>query len=301
MALGPEHWRLLRAEISGCIEDRFVVLRADATMQLPVAIGDYTDFYASIHHATNVGRRFRPDNPLLANYKHLPIAYHGRASSIVVSGQPVRRPWGQTPEWGPTRKLDFELELGVFIGPGNALGEPIPITQAVDHMFGFVVLNDWSARDIQAWEYQPLGPFLGKSFATTISPWVIPFEALKGYRTSPFQRPPEDPVPLPYLQSANDWNMDLPLEVQVNGEIVCVSNPKYLYWTFAQMIAHHTSNGCNLRPGDLIASGTISGPGELEAGCLLEQDRAFLRDGDEVVMRIPGIPFSECRGTVISR
>jgi fumarylacetoacetase len=155
-------------------------------------------------------------------------------------------------------------------------------------MFGFVVLNDWSARDIQAWEYQPLGPFLGKSFATTISPWVIPFEALKGYRTSPFQRPPEDPVPLPYLQSANDWNMDLPLEVQVNGEIVCVSNPKYLYWTFAQMIAHHTSNGCNLRPGDLIASGTISGPGELEAGCLLEQDRAFLRDGDEVVMRIPG-------------
>lgn len=292
---------------------------SDADLLMPCTIGDYTDFYASIHHALNVGSMFRPDNPLLPNYKYVPIAYHGRSSSIIVSGTPVRRPAGQVmeepsgePKFMPAGLLDYELEVGFFVGPGNPLGQPVPIMQAETNIFGLCLVNDWSARDIQRWEYQPLGPFLAKNFATTVSPWVITLEALAPYRIPASQRPPGDPPPLPYLslpEDAQRGGIDLTLEVWLqSGRMrqegispVCLSRGNFtdMYWTPAQLIAHHTSNGCNLRPGDLIASGTVSGAHEDSRGCLLEltargrkpillpgsETRMFLLDGDEVILR----------------
>lgn len=304
---------------------------AGAEMLLPVNIGDYTDFYASVHHATNVGSMFRPDNPLLPNYKWVPIGYHGRSSSIVVSGTPVRRPRGQTkddsapaPAFGPSKRLDYEMELGMFIGPGNDLGDPIPVGSALDHVFGFCLVNDWSARDVQTWEYQPLGPFLAKSFATSISPWIVTVDALEPFRTRAFERAPGDPQPLPYLQDDTgfDINVEVWLRTKQMTEAVRLSRGNFrdMYWTVAQLVAHHTSNGCNLRPGDLLASGTISGPAKDARGCLLEltwrgtepihlpsgEVRRFLEDGDEVILSAycereghPRIGFGECRGVVI--
>jgi fumarylacetoacetase len=336
---------LLRAE-GGFVTARpqaadLLVRREDAEMLLPAAVGDYTDFYASLHHATNVGRMLRPDNPLLPNYKWVPIGYHGRASSIVVSGTPVRRPSGQTepgrgdraPRYGRSRNLDYELEVGAFLGPGNDLGQPIPIGQAEEHLVGLVLVNDWSARDVQKWEYQPLGPFLAKSFATTVSPWIVTLEALAPFRVPPPPRQDGDPAPLPYLDHEDDrthGGFDVHLEVGLltkamreRGEgpfVVSRSNLRDLYWTLAQMVAHHASNGCNLRPGDLIASGTVSGPQPAERGCLLErtwrgsepltlpgdETRLFLEDGDEVVFHghcrregFVSIGFGECRGVVV--
>lgn len=302
-------------------------------------IGDYTDFYASIHHATNVGKLFRPDNPLLPNYKWVPIGYHGRASSIVISGTDVRRPCGQTkapdaaaPVFGASRSLDYELEVGFFIGQGNDLGETIPLEEAEKHIFGLCLVNDWSARDIQAWEYQPLGPFLGKSFATTISPWVVTLDALEPYRVPAAVRPEGDPKPLPYLWSEQNQargGFDIHLEVWLataqmraaGQDPVRVSrgNLKDLYWTLAQMVTHHASNGCNLRPGDLMATGTVSGATPESVGSLLErtkrgteplalpngESRKFLEDGDEVILKgwceregYPRIGFGECRGVI---
>jgi fumarylacetoacetase len=328
MALTPLHWHALRERLKELVAssdaEPYLVPRQDVEMLLPVAIGDYTDFYASIFHATNVGKRFRPDNPLLPNYKHIPIGYHGRASSIVVSGTPIRRPNGQTQvsTFGPTRALDYELEVGFFIGGGNALGEPIPIEAAEEHVFGVCLVNDWSARDIQAWEYQPLGPFLGKSFATTISPWVVPMEALAAYRAPLYARPPSDPAPLEYLDSAENRSrgaIDITLEVEITTTQMRASgvppfrlsrgNFKELYWSIAQMVAHHTSNGCNLRPGDLLASGTVSGPEPDSHGCLLEMGavtlptgeiRKFLEDGDEITLRgsCGPIDLGECTGRI---
>ncbi len=283
-------------------------------MLVPAAIGDYTDFYASIHHAFNVGKMFRPDHPLLPNYRHVPIAYHGRASSIVVSGTPIRRPCGQLGEgrFGPTQQLDYELELGAFIGPGNAFGEAIPIANAGQHLAGVCLLNDWSARDIQRWEYQPLGPFLSKSFATSISPWVITAEALEPFRVA---EPAHDTPLLPYLQPPRPAAFDISLEVWL--ERASAPEPsritrsffKEMYWTFDQMIAHHTSNGCPLRPGDLLGSGTVSGPDLENRGCLLElQERyhGFLEDGDTVLFRAQcqrenykRIGFGECTGRIL--
>jgi fumarylacetoacetase len=302
-----------------------------ARVILPCKIGDYTDFYASLHHAANVGRLFRPDHPLLPNYKWLPVGYHGRSSSIVLSGAPIRRPSGQTavnpagpPTFGPSRRLDYELELGAFLGPGNPMGEPIPIAQAADHIIGICLLNDWSARDIQAWEYQPLGPFLSKDFATSISPWVVTLEALEPFRCAPDRRPESDPQPLPYLQGGDDA-FAITLEVWLRSarmsEPVRLSRGDFrtMYWTLAQMVAHHTSNGCPIRPGDLIGSGTVSGPEKENRGCLLEitsrgagpvelptgEVRQFLEDGDEVTLRgwceAPGfrrIGLGECRGQI---
>ena len=301
-------------------------------MLLPMSIGDYSDFYASVHHATNVGSMFRPDNPLLPNYKWVPIGYHGRASSIVVSGTPVRRPHGQTkdesspaPAFGPSKRLDYEMELGMLIGAGNDLGEPIAVENALEHVFGFCLVNDWSARDIQTWEYQPLGPFLAKSFATSISPWVVTLDALEPFRTKAFERAPGDPDPLPYLRDdvGFDVNVEVWLRTKKMTDPVRLSRGNFrdMYWTVAQLVAHHTSNGCNLRPGDLLASGTISGPDKDARGCLLEltwrgtepiqlpsgETRRFLEDGDEVILRayceregVARIGFGECRGTIIS-
>jgi fumarylacetoacetase len=313
--------------------DIYVFPMAEAELLLPCQIGDYTDFYASIHHATNVGSMFRPDNPLLPNYKWLPVGYHGRASSIVPSGTPVRRPAGQTvehpagpPVFAPSRRLDYELELGAFLGPGNRQGEPIPAAEAGDHLFGVCLLNDWSARDIQTWEYQPLGPFLSKSFATSISPWVVTMEALEPFRRAPEPRSESDPKPLPHLQTTPDAALAITLEVWLRSarmaEPMRVSRSNFaaMYWTLEQMVAHHASNGCPLRPGDLIGSGTVSGPDKENRGCLLEMTwrgteplelptgevRRFLEDGDEVILRgwcdAPGfrrIGLGECRGTVI--
>jgi fumarylacetoacetase len=313
---------------------------AEAELRLPLAVGDYTDFYASVHHATNVGSMFRPDNPLLPNYKWVPIGYHGRASSLVPSGTPVQRPAGQlkdpkseAPSFGPSRSLDYEMELGFVVGSGNALGSPVPIGQAESHLFGLCLVNDWSARDIQSWEYQPLGPFLAKSFATTISPWVVTMEALEPFRVPAFRRPPGDPEPLPYLDSAagrSRGGLDLTVEVYLTTERMrAAGNPPHklsrasardLYWTLAQMLTHHTSNGCSLRPGDLFATGTVSGPAKDSRGCLLEltwrgsepltlpsgETRKFLEDGDEVILQgyceregAARIGFGECRGVVI--
>lgn len=310
-------------------------------MQLPAVIGDYTDFYASVFHATNVGSMFRPDNPLLANYKYIPVGYHGRASSVVLSGTGVRRPMGQIqngndlpPVFGPCRQFDYECEVGAFVGGSNALGEPVPIARANERLFGLCLLNDWSARDIQRWEYQPLGPFLAKSFATTISPWVVTAEALAPFRVPAFARPAGDPPPLPHLNDAADQasgGFSIRLEVYLstaqmrpqNLEPICLSGGTFadMYWTFAQMIAHHASNGCNLRPGDLLGSGTVSGAGKTERGSLLEitwrgteplqlpsgETRTFLQDGDEVILRgechregFRRIGFGECRGIVSS-
>jgi fumarylacetoacetase len=310
-------------------------------MVLPVEIGDYSDFYASIHHATNVGALFRPDNPLLPNYKWVPIGYHGRASSIVVSGSGIRRPWGQLkqpsdeqPHYAPSRRMDYEAEIGALIGVGNEMGEAIPIGQAGEHIFGLCLVNDWSARDIQSWEYQPLGPFLSKSFATSISPWIVTAEALIPFRVPASARPAGDPQPLPYLMDRNDqqWGgFDLTVEVYMRTASmreagcpphrVSCGNLCDMYWTFAQMLAHHACNGCGLRPGDLLASGTVSGPDPVARGCLLEitrggaepillpsgELRTFLEDGDEVHMRAycersgaVRIGFGECSGTLVA-
>ena len=314
---------------------------AGATLVKPVHIPNYTDFYASIDHAFRVGQLFRPDQPLLPNYKHLPIGYHGRASSIIPSEMPVIRPTGQSrpaptgtePEFGPTKSLDYELELGLYIGQPNFLGTPIPIVDADRHLFGVSLLNDWSARDIQSWEYQPLGPFLSKNFATTISPWVTPMAALEPFRVAASPHPHDDPKPLPYLHSAADQErgaLDIRLDVYLATETMRAnklapfqlsqSNPRDLYWTPAQLIAHHTSNGCNLQTGDLLATGTISSPPESSGGCLLEltrngakpimlptgELRTFLADGDEIILRgfceAPGYPrigLGECRGIIL--
>jgi len=310
---------------SGDAEPHLIPM-AGATMLLPVRIGDYTDFYASIHHATNVGSMFRPDNPLLPNYKWIPIGYHGRSSSIVVSGTAVKRPHGQTrddqnapPVFGPSKRLDYEMELGIFIGAGNELGEPVATKNALEHVFGFCLVNDWSARDIQTWEYQPLGPFLAKNFATSISPWIVTLDALEPYRVDANR---EDPV-LDYLANsvAFDITVEVWLKTRTMSEPVRLSRGNFrdMYWTVAQLVAHHTSNGCNLQPGDLLASGTISGPAKESRGCLLEltwrgteplelpsgETRKFLEDGDEVILRgycerdgLPRIGFGECRGVV---
>jgi fumarylacetoacetase len=313
--------------------ERFLTPLADVDLLLPCNIPDYTDFYASIHHATNVGLLFRPDNPLLPNYKWVPIAYHGRASSVIVSEAPVQRPQGQIvpnpgspPVYAPCRQLDYELELGAFLGPGNALGEPIPIVQSEEHIVGVCLLNDWSARDIQTWESQPLGPFLSKNFATSISPWVVTLEALEPFRCPAPPRPAGDPMPLPHLATTSDTAFRVTLEVWLRSarmqEPMRVSQSDFsmMYWTLAQMVAHHTSNGCPLRPGDLIGSGTVSGPEKHNRGCLLEmtrrgaepltlptgEERRFLEDGDEVILRgwceAPGfrrIGLGECRGVVL--
>jgi fumarylacetoacetase len=312
--------------------------RADCRLHLPARIGDYTDFFAGIHHATNAGRLLRPDNPLYPNYKHMPIGYHGRASTVVASGAPIQRPSGQRkrgsetePTFGPSRYLDYELELGVFIGPGNPRGVPIPVAEAEEHIAGFCLLNDWSARDIQAWEFQPLGPFLAKSFATTISPFVVTPEALAPFRIPQPPRPEGDPRLLDYLRSTGrDEAFDITLEVLIHTagmraegkprQRLGLSNARHLYWTVDQMIAHHACGGCNLEPGDLIGTGTISAPTADGLGSLLElseggrkpvmlasgEIRRFLEDGDEVIMRascaregFASIGFSDCRGTIV--
>ena len=321
--------------------DRILIPQRSAVMHLPAEVGDYTDFYASIDHATNVGSMFRPDNPLLPNYKYVPIGYHGRASSIVSSGTFVRRPEGQTredpagpPLFGPSKRLDYELEVGVFIGRGNPLGHPIAIDDAEDRIFGLCLVNDWSARDIQTWEYQPLGPFLAKNFATSVSPWVVTLDALEPFRIPAYQRAAGDPAPLDYLASKENQargGFDITLEVLIqtakmtrHGHApvrVSIGNFKSMYWTLAQLVTHHASNGCNLRPGDLLASGTVSGPTPDSRGCLLErtwrgkeplelpsgEKRAFLEDGDEIIMRArgrrdgyPTIGLGEVRGRIVA-
>jgi fumarylacetoacetase len=317
---------------------------ADCTMHLPARIGDYTDFYAGIHHATNVGRLFRPDAPLLPNYKHIPIGYHGRASSVRPSGIAIHRPAGQTrppsgdpdaaPGFGPCRNLDYELELGIWVGSGNAPGHPLPIAEASRHIAGFCLLNDWSARDMQAWEYQPLGPFLAKSFATTISPWIVTGAAMAPFRIPQPPRPAGDPAPLPYLSDPDDQAagaLSLTLEVSLltarqaaeGGDPAPLSTvtADALYWTVAQLLTHHASNGCDLRPGDLLGTGTISGVAEASWGSLLEltrqgasplrlangETRRFLEDGDEILFRATAhrdgaisIGFGECRAKVLA-
>jgi fumarylacetoacetase len=313
---------------------------SEVTLLKPVDPPNFTDFYASIDHATNVGRIFRPDQPLLPNYKFIPIGYHGRASSMVVSGTPVRRPRGQTkpaagalPAFGPSRSLDYEVEIGLYMGAGNPLGEPIDIACAGEHIFGISLVNDWSARDLQQWEYQPLGPFLAKSFATTVSPWVVPMAALKPFRVPAALRAAGDPDPLDYLWNPEDQHtgaIDLTVEALLltpamrtagaEPHRLSRANLRDLYWTPAQLITHHTSNGCNLLPGDLLATGTVSGPQESAAGCLLElthgggkpvqlpngEKRTALEDGDEVILRgycrkegHPRITLGECRGVVL--
>ena len=350
MAMGPAAWQalrhalfdLLRQGAAASTQDAVracLVPQAQVRYAVPAQIGDYTDFYTSVHHATNIGKQFRPENPLLPNYKWVPIGYHGRASSIGVSGQAFVRPKGQikapdadAPVLAPSKRLDIELELGVFIGQGNAQGDPVEISQAEDHVFGLCLLNDWSARDIQAWEYQPLGPFLSKNFASTISPWIVTLEALAPYRV-PFTRVPGDPQPLPYLDSPAQragGALDIQLQVGMLTERmrqaglsdaqICRTSYRHAYWTVAQMVAHHTVNGCNLQPGDLFGSGTLSGPTLDQAGALIEltqggknpitlpggEQRTFLEDGDAVVIRgwceKPGaarIGFGECRGTLL--
>ena len=313
----------------------------EAEMFVPAEIGDYTDFYASIYHATNVGKIFRPDNPLFPNYKHVPIGYHGRASSIVISGTGVNRPKGQTlesgsttPTFAPTQMLDYEAEVGFYVGRGTELGETISLNEAEEHLFGICLVNDWSARDIQSWEYQPLWPFLAKNFATTVSPWVVTWEALEPYRAPAFFRRPNDPQPLPYLASDKDRNeggLDLNIEVYIRSMLMregrlrpfrlSAASLADMYWTPAQMLTHHASNGCNLRPGDLFASGTVSGPDPGSQGCLLEltrrgadpialptgEERRFLHDGDEIIMRAyfqregaARIGLGECAGLIVA-
>jgi fumarylacetoacetase len=346
-AAGASTWRRLRKQISKALSaggfkksyTRHVVPMKRAELFVPMAIGDYTDFYSGIHHATTIGKLLRPDNPLLPNYKWIPIAYHGRASSVVVSGTPVVRPSGQiklpdseAPVFGPTRRLDYEVELGFVVGPGNRLGVPIAINEAKNHLFGVVLLNDWSARDVQAWEYQPLGPFLAKSFATTISPWIVTFEALKPFRRAAFERAPGDPQPLRYLLDLEDQGsggLDIGLEMYLSTEgmrkakappqRLSQGNARDAYWTAAQMLAHHSSNGCNLQPGDLFGSGTLSGAAPESAGSLMEltqggkaplrlpsgEPRVFLEDGDEVTLRgrcekqgAMSLGFGKCTGLV---
>jgi fumarylacetoacetase len=348
MALGINAWSALRLALSRALREgateqatwqACLVPHAQAEFDVPARIGDYTDFYTSVYHATHIGQQFRPDNPLLPNYKWVPIGYHGRASSIGVSGQQFRRPVGQTlapgatePSFGPCKRLDIELELGIFVGSGNALGDAVDITEAEDHVFGICLLNDWSARDIQGWEYQPLGPFLAKNFATTLSPWVVTLEALAPYRVA-FTRPEGDPQPMAYLDSANNRSggaFDIQLQVGLQtpqmraaGQAdasICRTSYRHAYWTVAQMLTHHTVNGCNLQPGDLLGSGTLSGPTLDQAGALIElttggknpitlphgEQRTWLEDGDSVVLRgwceregAARIGFGECVGTVL--
>jgi fumarylacetoacetase len=352
MPLDPADLSIFRRELSAVLRaagdaadkakslrSRILVPMAEAVMSVPAQVGDYTDFYASIHHATNVGSMFRPDNPLLPNYKYVPIGYHGRSSSIVVSGTPVRRPSGQTkaadapaPSFGPSRMLDYESELGFLVGRGNEIGTTIPIDDAGAHIFGYCLVNDWSARDIQSWEYQPLGPFLAKNFATTISPWVVTSEAVEPYRIPLDPRPAGDPEPLQSLHSDRDAaNGGIAAYLEVYLETnemrasgmapVRLSRAPFasMYWTPAQMLAHHASNGCNMKPGDLLASGTVSGATPDSRGCLLEltwrganpvtlpngETRRFLEDGDQVIMKgrletegRAGIGLGECRGIV---
>ncbi|AYM87242.1 fumarylacetoacetase [Pseudoalteromonas agarivorans] len=327
MGLGEQYWSALRLALSKALREgaqqqkemqSTLIPQADIEFSLPCRIGDYTDFYTSIYHATAVGSLFRPDNPLLPNYKWVPIGYHGRSSSIDVSGQTFHRPKGQTkapdadtPSFGPCKRLDYELELGIYLGKGNALGDAIAIENAENHVFGFCVFNDWSARDLQAWEYQPLGPFLAKNFASTVSPWIVTTEALAPFRTS-WTRDENDPQPMPYLESAAnreqgafDIQMDVKIQTQKMRDDnhqptqVSASSFKHSYWTVAQMVTHHTVNGCNFMPGDMLGSGTQSGPIHEEAGSLLElsrggkekitlsngEQRSFLEDGDNVIMR----------------
>jgi len=321
MARGRQAWRevrsvlvdLLRADGPLAEEPVFHQIALTpmdrVTLHMPVQIGDYTDFYSSKQHATNVGTMFRgADNALMPNYLWIPVGYHGRSSSVVLSGTDLRRPCGQTkadnadaPTFGPSRLVDFELEMGFFVGPGNALGEPIPVGRAEEHIFGMVLVNDWSARDIQKWEYVPLGPFLAKNFGTSISPWVVPMDALEPFRCP---GPKQDPTPLPYLRASGPQSFDIHLEVSLQGEsmaaphVICRSNYKHLYWSMAQQLAHHTVAGCNARPGDLMASGTISGPTPDSYGSMLElawrgekpiqfpngEERKFIQDGDRITM-----------------
>ncbi len=350
MAMGPEAWAIVREAISELLSadcphlrdsnrwrKRAILPLDSAELAFPVTVGDYTDFYASVHHATNVGSMFRPDQPLMPNWKNLPVGYHGRASSIVSSGVDVIRPMGQTsakegepPVFGPSRSLDYELEVGVVVGEGNPLGTRVAIADASRHIFGFVLVNDWSARDVQRWEYQPLGPFNAKNFATSVGCIVMPLAAMEPFKVAPPKRAKGDPKPLEYLSFGDDFQVDLRLEVLISSAAMKAKDLppfklssgrlKDLYWTFAQMIAHHTSTGCNLRPGDLLASGTISGPDEDERGCLLERTwrgekpvtlpdgttRRFLEDGDEVIMRgwcekrgATRISLGEVRATVL--
>lgn len=348
MALGGPVWSALRLALSRALREgapqqasiqACLVPQAGVEYAVPAHIGDYTDFYTSVHHATNVGKLFRPDNPLMPNYKWLPIGYHGRASSIAISGQSFHRPVSQTlkpgatePTVGPSQRMDYELELGIYMGPGNALGEPISIAQAEQHVFGLCLFNDWSARDIQGWEYQPLGPFLSKNFASTVSPWIVTLEALAPHRLA-WTRPQNDPQPLPYLNCPalhEEGAFDIELEVLIQSAAMRTqglpphrlsrSNFKHAYWSVSQMVAHHTVNGCNLQPGDLLGSGTQSGPTLKEAGALIEltvggnkpftlpsgELRTFLEDGDTIIFRgassRPGaarIGFGEVAGTLL--
>ncbi len=351
-ALGRPALHELRARVSDLLtsgtaaasraerDPSLLVPMSAVTMHCPAEVGDYSDFYASIDHATNVGSMFRPDNPLLPNYKYVPIGYHGRASSVVVSGTPVRRPHGQTsakpegpPTFGPSLRMDYELEVGAFVGAGNPMGTGIPLREAERHIAGLVLVNDWSARDLQTWEYQPLGPFLAKNFATSVSPWVVTLDALEPFRVAARACTSDDPAPLPYLSDAQDQargGFAITLEVWLRSarmredgmpaERLSRGDFRRMYWTLAQMLTHHASNGCNLRAGDLIASGTVSGAEKGARGCLLElawpgtdpvvlsngEQRAFLADGDEVIVRgwceAEGrvrIGFGECRGTVL--
>jgi fumarylacetoacetase len=348
MALGSPARRAVRAALSAALaagsaaQARLtpcLVSQSEVEMALPCRIGDYTDFYISVHHATTIGKQFRPDNPLLPNYKWVPIGYHGRASSIQVSGQSFHRPVGQTkspdaaePSFGASRRLDYELEMGILIGQANQLGEPVDIEQAEDRIFGLTLFNDWSARDVQGWEYQPLGPFLSKNFASTLSPWVVTLEALAPFRSA-FQHPKGDPQPLPYLDSAANRDagaIDVELEVWIQteamrraghaGDRLSRSNLSDAYWTISQLVAHHTVNGCNLNPGDLLGTGTLSGPLPDQAASLMEltsngkrpltlsngEQRSFLEDGDSIILKgycqragARRIGFGECRGTVL--
>jgi fumarylacetoacetase len=348
MALGPQAASALRLALSRGLSAergdrtlrRHLTPMAHAELLLPVAIGDFSDFYASVFHATNVGRMLRPDSPLMPNYKYVPVAYHGRASSVRVSGTAVKRPQGQrkpanetVPSYGPSRNLDFELELGLYVGVPSELGATVPVGKAAEHIFGFCLLNDWSARDVQGWEYQPLGPFLGKNFATTVSPWVVTQEALAPFRVPAFVRPQGDPAPLPYLDDPADraqGGFDIAVEAYLASEKmraagtaplrITKSSFKTTYWTVAQMVAHHASNGCNLVTGDLFGSGTVSGPEQGSQGCLLEitgrgkepialpggEQRAFIEDGDEIIFRgyaekqgYPRIGLGECRAVIL--
>lgn len=342
LAMGRPAWKEARVTLQKLLSSSEPALRDNESLRqkslvplskvemlLPVAIGDYTDFFSSMHHAKNCGTIFRgPQNPIPANWFHLPIAYHGRASSIVISGTDIVRPRGQghpagnsPPYFGPSKKLDFELEMAAVVGPGNELGKPVDVNEAGDHIFGLVLMNDWSARDIQAWEYVPLGPFLGKSFGTTISPWIVTLDALEPYACD---APKQDPNPLPYLAEKKSKNYDITLEVQIKpaGQedscLVTRSNFKNLYWTLTQQLAHHTINGCNLRPGDLLGTGTISGPEPESLGCLLEltwngtkplslngTTRTFLEDGDEVIFsgyskgNGYNVGFGTCSGKIL--
>lgn len=349
LSRGPSDHRALRSRLSDLLSDEryrddvelHLVGQAEARMHLPCLIGDYTDFYVGIHHATNVGKQFRPDNPLLPNYKYVPIGYHGRASSVRVSGEPVVRPSGQRkppeaelPEYGASRRLDYELELGLWVGPGNQLGQPIDIADASGHIAGYCLLNDWSARDLQAWEYQPLGPFLAKNFLTSVSPWVVTADALAPFRRPMPERPAGDPRPLPYLDDPLDREtgaLAIQLEVSLTTATMRAtgtaphilsrgSADAAMYWSAAQIITHHASNGCNLQPGDLIGTGTLSTADEGGLGSLMEisrggkqavelataETRSFLEDGDELTMRAwceadgaVRIGLGECVGRVV--